>query len=102
MQSTSSLHRQPASAPPKRFHSRVQVVVPADDLSRQALSAQAEDLAVEDTLVVLDKALGAGALEADAYLRQVGGCVGGARWWCWARRGGGRGRWRRTPACETR
>lgn len=45
--------------------------MPADDLSRQALAAQAEDLATEDALVVLDRALGQGALPTDAYLRQV-------------------------------
>lgn len=47
------------------------VVMAADDLSRQALAAQAEDLAVEDTLTVLDKACQEGKLDAPEYLRQV-------------------------------
>ena len=47
------------------------LVVPADDLCRQALAAQAEDLAVEDALTVLDKALGSGRLAPDAFVRQV-------------------------------
>lgn len=52
------------------------VVVAADDLSRQAMSAQAEDLAVEDALVVLDKALHNGKLQADTYLKQVSRLAG--------------------------
>jgi hypothetical protein len=47
------------------------VVVPADDLSRQALAALAEDLALEDALVVLDKALLQGKLAPEVYLKQV-------------------------------
>lgn len=47
------------------------VIVPADDLSRQALAAQAEDLAVEDCLLVLEKAMLQGKLEPDVYLKQV-------------------------------
>jgi hypothetical protein len=47
------------------------VVVPADDLSRQALSAQAEDLAVEDCLLVLEKAMLQGKLAPDVYMKQV-------------------------------
>jgi hypothetical protein len=40
----------------------------------QALSAQAEDLAIEDTILGLDKALqtGAAGLGVEAYLKQVG------------------------------
>jgi hypothetical protein len=49
------------------------VVVPADDLSRQALAAQAEDLAVEDCLLVLEKAMLQGKLAPDVYMKQV--CV---------------------------
>ncbi|KAI8467154.1 MAG: UEV domain-containing protein, partial [Monoraphidium minutum] len=49
------------------------VVVPEDDLSRQALAAQAEDLAVEDALTVLDRALQNGKLPADAYIKQSRG-----------------------------
>jgi len=47
------------------------LVVPADDLCRQALAAQAEDLAVEDALTVLDKALQGGKVPVDAYIKQV-------------------------------
>jgi hypothetical protein len=47
------------------------VVVPADDLSRQALAAQAEDLAVEDCLLVLEKAMLRGKLAPDVYMKQV-------------------------------
>jgi hypothetical protein len=47
------------------------VVVPADDLSRQALAAQAEDLAVEDCLLVLEKAMLQGKLAPDVYMKQV-------------------------------
>jgi hypothetical protein len=43
----------------------------ADDLSRQALMAQAEDLAVEDCLLVLEKALLQGKLTPEAYMKQV-------------------------------
>jgi len=48
------------------------LVVPADDLSRQALAAQAEDLAIEDALAALDAALLHGRLPqgaTDPYLR---------------------------------
>lgn len=51
----------------------LQVIVPADDLSRQALAAQAEDLAVEDCLLVLEKAMLQGKLQPDMYMKQVGG-----------------------------
>ena len=47
------------------------VVVPTDDLSRQALAALAEDLALEDALVVLDKALLQGKMAPEVYLKQV-------------------------------
>lgn len=47
-------------------------VLSADDLGRQALMAQAEDLAVEDCLLVLEKALLQGKLTAEAYMKQVG------------------------------
>ncbi len=43
----------------------------ADDLSRQALMAQAEDLAVEDCLLVLEKALLQSKLTPEAYMKQV-------------------------------
>lgn len=45
--------------------------MPADVLSRQALDGQAEDLALEDTLYSLDKALQAGSLTPEAYIKQV-------------------------------
>lgn len=48
------------------------MIVPADDLSRQALAAQAEDMAVEDCLLVLEKAMLQGKIEPDVYLKQVG------------------------------
>ncbi len=46
-------------------------IVPADVLSRQALDAQAEDLALEDTLYSLNKALQEGVISAEAYMKQV-------------------------------
>ena len=46
-------------------------IVPADVLSRQALDAQAEDLALEDALYSLDKALQDGVLTPAAYMKQV-------------------------------
>jgi len=49
----------------------LRVVVSSDDLSRQALMAQAEDLAVEDCLLVLEKALLQGKLTPEAYMKQV-------------------------------
>jgi Vps23 core domain len=52
-------------------------IVPADPLSRQALQAQAEDLAVEDCLLVLERSMLQGSLELDAYLKQVCVCEGG-------------------------
>lgn len=47
------------------------VIVPADALCAQALEAQAEDMALEDTLYALDKALQQGVVDHDAYLKQV-------------------------------
>lgn len=47
------------------------VVVPADDLSRQALAAQAEDCAVEDVLLALEKGMLQGKLAPDVYMKQV-------------------------------
>lgn len=46
-------------------------VVPADVLSRQALEAQAGDLAIEDALYAVERALQAGALTPDAYIKQA-------------------------------
>ena len=43
----------------------------ADPLSQQALEVQAQDLALEDALYALDKALNSGAIEPDAYLKQA-------------------------------
>lgn len=60
------------------------VSCPADDLSRQALMAQAEDLAVEDCLLVLEKALLQGKVTPEAYMKQVGG--GGWVGCCWWKR----------------
>lgn len=48
-----------------------EAIVPADVLSRQALDAQAEDLALEDALYSLDKALQDGVVTPDVYLKQV-------------------------------
>ena len=46
-------------------------IEPADALSSQALATQAEDMAVEDALFSLDRALAAGALAPEPYLRAV-------------------------------
>ncbi|KAK9813095.1 hypothetical protein WJX72_008931 [[Myrmecia] bisecta] len=46
-------------------------IVPADILSRQALDAQAQDMAIEDGLYALDKALQNGSISAEVYLKQV-------------------------------
>ncbi len=46
-------------------------VQPADELGGQALAAAAEDMAVEDTLYALERALQGGHLPADVYLKQV-------------------------------
>ena len=40
-------------------------------LSRQALDAQAEDLALEDALYSLNKALQDGIISAEVYMKQV-------------------------------
>ena len=46
-------------------------MVPADVLSRQALEAQAGDLAIEDALYAVEKALQEGALGPDVYIKQA-------------------------------
>ena len=46
-------------------------IVAADVLSRQALDAQAEDLALEDAMYELDKSLQESTQPAEAYLKQV-------------------------------
>lgn len=43
----------------------------ADILSQQALDAQAEDLALEDALYSLNKALQDSVISAEAYMKQV-------------------------------
>ncbi|GAX74461.1 hypothetical protein CEUSTIGMA_g1910.t1 [Chlamydomonas eustigma] len=50
-----------------------QAVAPADDLAKQVLEAHAEDLALEDAMRVLDRALqtGSAGLTPAAYLKQV-------------------------------
>lgn len=52
------------------FHADT-AIVPADSLSRQALEAQAKDMAIEDALYALDKALQHGTITSEAYLKQV-------------------------------
>lgn len=47
-------------------------IVAADPLCQQALECQAEDMAIEDTLYALERALTDGHLPADTYLKQVG------------------------------
>eukprot|EP00192_Tetraselmis_astigmatica_P003535 CAMPEP_0117683480 /NCGR_PEP_ID=MMETSP0804-20121206/20424_1 /TAXON_ID=1074897 /ORGANISM="Tetraselmis astigmatica, Strain CCMP880" /LENGTH=544 /DNA_ID=CAMNT_0005494079 /DNA_START=172 /DNA_END=1804 /DNA_ORIENTATION=- len=46
-------------------------IVPADNLSKHALKAAAEDTAIEDTLYSLERGLQAGIVDAEAYLKQV-------------------------------
>lgn len=46
-------------------------IAAADPLSQQALEVQAQDLALEDTLYALDKALNSNNVEPDVYLRQA-------------------------------
>lgn len=46
-------------------------IVAADSLCQQALDCQAEDMAIEDTLYALERALTDGHLPADTYLKQV-------------------------------
>ena len=57
-------------------------IVAADPLCQQALYCQAEDMAIEDTLYALERALTDGHLPADTYLKQV--CTGSSRqdWHC--------------------
>eukprot|EP00898_Chlorokybus_atmophyticus_P008304 jgi/Chlat1/8475/Chrsp80S07882 len=47
------------------------VFVPADPLSKQVLDACAEDLAVDDVVYALDRALQQGRIEPDWYLKTV-------------------------------
>ena len=47
-------------------------IVAADPLCQQALDCQAEDMAIEDTLYALERALTDGHLPSDTYLKQVG------------------------------
>ena len=46
-------------------------IVAADPLCQQALEAQAQDMAVEDTLYALERSFQSGGLPADVYLKQV-------------------------------
>lgn len=46
-------------------------IQPVDGLNRQALMAAAEDVAIEDALYALERALQAGILEPEIYLKQV-------------------------------
>lgn len=68
----------PRSCLPARLSAFIPACLPLpaclpDDLSRQALMAQAEDLAVEDCLLVLEKALLTSKLTPEAYMKQVRG-----------------------------
>lgn len=46
-------------------------IVPADELSAQALGAQAADIGLEDTLTVLDRAFESNIIDLNKYLRLV-------------------------------
>lgn len=46
-------------------------IVAADPLCQQALECQAEDMAIEDTLYALERALTDGHLPSDTYLKQA-------------------------------
>lgn len=46
-------------------------IVAADALCQQALEAQAEDMAVEDTLYAVERCFQSDGLAADVYLKQV-------------------------------
>lgn len=48
-----------------------EAIVAADALCGQALEAQAEDMAIEDTLYSLERAFQTGVLDAAVYLKQV-------------------------------
>ena len=50
-------------------------IVAADPLCQQALECQAEDMAIEDTLYALERALTDGHLPSDTYLKQVVPCL---------------------------
>jgi hypothetical protein len=49
------------------------VFIGEDALAQQAIAAAAEDLAIDDTLDGLDRALGAGLIPPEAYLKHVRG-----------------------------
>lgn len=46
--------------------------MPVDALSSRALEAHAADLAIEEVLYALDKAIKRGTIQPDVYLKQVG------------------------------
>jgi ESCRT-I complex subunit TSG101 len=60
-----------ASGDDRNSDAAQQAIVAADPLSHEALIAQAADLALEDAMMALDKALESGDIVLDAYLRQI-------------------------------
>lgn len=64
-------HAEMGNRPPNFAFYPIPLFAAADPLSQQALEVQAQDLALEDALYALDKALNSNSVEPDVYLRQA-------------------------------
>lgn len=64
------LNEQKVLAPGEELKA-TEAVMPGDALSKQGLEALALDLALEDAVVVLDRALQTGVIQMDVYLKQI-------------------------------